>query len=47
MELIPVRAFRIEPDMNERGCMTVDGEHVDYGPIQGEVFPGLARVMVP
>jgi hypothetical protein len=27
--------------------MTVDGEHVEYGPIQAEVFPELARVMVP
>lgn len=44
---IPVRAFRIEPDMNENGYMTVDGEHVEYGPIQAEIFPSLGRVMVP
>lgn len=47
VELIPVKAFRIEPDMDERGCMTVDGEHIEYGPIQAEVFPSLARVMIP
>ncbi|EFA00810.1 sphingosine kinase 2 [Tribolium castaneum] len=47
IELIAVNAFRIEPDMNEQGYMTVDGEHVEYGPIQAEVFPSLARVMVP
>lgn len=47
IELLAVRAFRIEPDMSESGCMTVDGELVEYGPIQAEVFPALARVMVP
>ncbi|XP_066260210.1 sphingosine kinase 1-like isoform X1 [Euwallacea similis] len=47
IELIPVNAFRIEPDMSQVGYMTVDGERVDYGPIQAEVFPALCRVMVP
>lgn len=47
VELLPVKAFRIEPDMDERGYMTVDGEHIEYGPIQAEVFPGLSRIMVP
>ncbi|KAI4471937.1 sphingosine kinase [Holotrichia oblita] len=47
IDFIPVRAFRIEPDMDERGYITVDGEHVEYGPIQAEVFPGLAKIMVP
>lgn len=39
-----VRAFRIEPSGNN-GIITVDGERVDYGPIQAEVFPGLINVM--
>ncbi|KAJ8955775.1 hypothetical protein NQ317_018948 [Molorchus minor] len=47
IELIPVNAFRIEPDMTESGYMTVDGEHVQYGCIQAEIFPELGRVMVP
>lgn len=47
IDFLPVRAFRIEPDMEERGYMTVDGEHIEYGPVQAEVFPGLARIMVP
>ncbi|XP_063925407.1 sphingosine kinase 2 [Zophobas morio] len=47
IELIAVNAFRIEPDMREQGYITVDGEHVEYGPIQAEIFPELARVMVP
>lgn len=47
IEFIPVRAFRIEPSMNEVGYMTVDGENVEYGPIQAEMFPSLAKVMVP
>lgn len=47
IQMLPTRAFRIEPDMHEKGYMTVDGEHVEYGPIQGEIFPGLASVLVP
>lgn len=47
VELIPVLAFRIEPDADCTGCMTVDGERVEYGPIQAEVFPRLGRIMVP
>ncbi|XP_072378105.1 sphingosine kinase 1-like [Diabrotica undecimpunctata] len=47
VELIPVHAFRIEPDMTEEGYITVDGELVEYGPIQAEMFPSLCRVMVP
>lgn len=43
---VPVTAFRIEPNDTE-GCMAVDGERVEYGAIQGEMFPGLARIMVP
>ncbi|KAF5269962.1 hypothetical protein FQR65_LT05761 [Abscondita terminalis] len=47
IEMLPVRAFRIEPDVTERGYLTVDGECVEYGPIQAEVFPSLVKVMVP
>ncbi|XP_050311620.1 sphingosine kinase 2-like [Anthonomus grandis grandis] len=47
IELVPVSAFRIEPDMRQQGYLTVDGEHVEYGPIQAEIFPELGRVMVP
>ncbi|XP_015108405.1 sphingosine kinase 2 isoform X2 [Diachasma alloeum] len=46
VEMIPVRAFRIEPE-GTNGHMTVDGEEVDYGPLQAEVFPSLANVMSP
>lgn len=44
--MIPVRAFRIEPE-GTNGHMTVDGEEVDYGPLQAEVFPSMANVMSP
>lgn len=47
IQFIPVKAFRIEPNLDETGYMTVDGEQVEYGPIQAEVCPSLARVMVP
>ncbi|XP_074872724.1 sphingosine kinase 2 [Carettochelys insculpta] len=38
---VPVRAFRLEP-LTRKGILTVDGERVEYGPIQGQVHPGLA-----
>uniref|UniRef100_A0A675B341 sphingosine kinase n=1 Tax=Anopheles darlingi TaxID=43151 RepID=A0A675B341_ANODA len=46
IQMVPVTAFRIEP-VGTNGHMTVDGENVECGPIQGEVFPSLAKVMVP
>lgn len=47
VEMIPVKAFRIEPAESTGGHMIVDGEEVDYGPLQAEVFPSLANVMSP
>lgn len=49
IELIPVRAFRLVPDdtPSNMGHLAVDGEKVEYGPIQAEIFQGLANVMIP
>ncbi|XP_014088397.2 sphingosine kinase 1 [Bactrocera oleae] len=47
IEVVPVRAFRIEPSPDREGIMVVDGERVDYGPLQGEILPGMIKVMVP
>jgi len=44
-EVIRVTAFRLEPTGRRRGVLMVDGEPVDYGPIQGQVMPSMARVM--
>ena len=44
LEIFPVKAFRLEP-ITPNGIITVDGEKVDYGPIQAQVLPGIARVM--
>lgn len=46
IEMIPVTAFRIEPT-GTQGHFTVDGERIEYGPIQAEIFPGLSQVLVP
>ncbi|EDV27726.1 uncharacterized protein TRIADDRAFT_20947, partial [Trichoplax adhaerens] len=43
VEVFPCKAFRLEP-ITSPGIITVDGECVDYGTIQGEIFPGLSRV---
>ncbi|XP_032684166.1 sphingosine kinase 1 isoform X1 [Odontomachus brunneus] len=47
VDMIPVKAFRIEPMEGTSGHITVDGEEVDYGPLQAEIFPSLATVMAP
>ena len=44
---IKIKAFRLEPlgEINEDLAMMIDGEKVCYGPIQGEVRPGLGKVL--
>jgi len=44
-EVIRVSAFRLEPISQRQGTLMVDGELVDYGPIQAQVLPSVARVM--
>lgn len=39
-----VRALRLEPH-SPKGILTVDGEAVEYGPVQAEVHRGLARLI--
>ncbi|XP_034044403.1 sphingosine kinase 1-like [Thalassophryne amazonica] len=39
-----VRALRLEP-YSRNGVITVDGEIVEYGPVQAEVHRGLARLI--
>lgn len=46
IEMIPVTAFRIEPS-GTQGYFTVDGERIEYGPIQAEIFSECVNVLVP
>ncbi len=39
-----VRALRLEP-ISPQGMITVDGEMVEYGPVQAQIHPGLARLI--
>nr|XP_061805435.1 sphingosine kinase 1 [Nerophis lumbriciformis] len=39
-----VRALRLEP-ISPEGVITVDGETVEYGPVQAQIHPGLARLI--
>uniref|UniRef100_A0A3B3ZW12 DAGKc domain-containing protein n=1 Tax=Periophthalmus magnuspinnatus TaxID=409849 RepID=A0A3B3ZW12_9GOBI len=41
---VKVRALRLEPQ-SPKGIITVDGEVVEYGPVQAEVHRGLARLI--
>ena len=43
LEYYKVRAFKLEP-LTDRGTLVVDGEAVDYAPIEMEVLPNFARV---
>ena len=45
VETVRVNAFRLEPLGPQQGTLMVDGEMVDYGPIQAQVLPSMARVM--
>lgn len=48
LEFVKIKAFRLEPlpdDNFGNGTYMIDGEKVHYGAIQGEVLPGLARVI--
>nr|XP_040022073.1 sphingosine kinase 2 [Gasterosteus aculeatus aculeatus] len=42
---ITCKAFRLQP-LSTRGTLTVDGELVPYGPLQAQVHPSLARLIV-
>ncbi|XP_067647634.1 sphingosine kinase 1 [Eurosta solidaginis] len=46
IKMVPVTAFRIEP-YGEEGILTVDGERIEFGPLQAEMLPGMVRVMAP
>jgi sphingosine kinase len=46
IEFYKVRGFRLEP-LTPQGILTVDGEQVEYLPIEMEVKRGLARVICP
>lgn len=39
-----VRALRLEP-VSPQGVITVDGETVEYGPVEAQIHPGLARLV--
>lgn len=45
VEFIKVLAFRIEPEMDKEGVIMIDGEKVDYAPLQAQVLPGIANLM--
>ena len=44
VELVPVRAFRIEP-IKPEGFMSCDAESVPFGPVQGQILGQKARLL--
>ena len=45
MHVVEAKAFRIEPADSGPGMMTLDGEEVPYGPLQGQIHPQMGRVL--
>ncbi|CAH1273485.1 SPHK2 [Branchiostoma lanceolatum] len=43
--VVAVHAFRLEPEAG-KGLITADGEVIEYGPLQAQVHPALARVLM-
>lgn len=46
IQMIACQAFRLEPSDN-KGIITVDGEQIKCGPVQGEIVPSIIKVVVP
>ena len=44
VELFPVSAFRMEP-LTTKGHIVIDGEEIDFEPVQVEVMPSLVNVL--
>ena len=45
LDFVRVKAFRLEPLDAQPSNLMVDGERVEYGALQGEIMPGVARVL--
>ncbi|NJK49759.1 hypothetical protein HC931_17890 [Candidatus Gracilibacteria bacterium] len=43
VEYYKVRSFRLEP-LCDRGILAIDGEQVEYSPLQLQVLRGIARI---
>lgn len=42
--IVPVRAFRIEPISPVKGILSLDGESVPFGPVQGQLLPQKGKI---
>lgn len=45
VKYVKALAFRLEPDTSQEGIIAVDGEKIDYVPIQGQIHKALAKLM--
>lgn len=43
VEMIPVKAFRLEP-LSQGSHIVVDGELLKHSPLQAEIMPGIANI---
>ena len=44
-EIYSALAYRLEPGMERSGIYSMDGEVIEYGPVQGVVAPRAARIL--
>ena len=45
VHFLPVRAFRLEPN-NTTDIMTIDGEQIECSPVQAQVIPRMASILL-
>ena len=45
VRVVEAKAFRIEPVDDGPGVITLDGEEIVYGPLQGQIHPQMGRVL--
>jgi sphingosine kinase len=45
LDFVKIKAFRLDPISTLAGNMMVDGERIEYGQIQGEIMPKMARIL--
>lgn len=45
VDMVKVQAFRLEP-LQQGSHVTIDGEVLDYGPVQARILEGAGRVMI-
>ena len=44
-DIVPVRAFRMEPATTQTGYLSIDAESYPFAPLQGQILAEKGRIM--